>query len=434
MNDDNPGKPETIDLNNVTVFRISDLIGGLSPKKTGGEAATEEGNSKRKTKRIRTTTRLNPLLETSSFKMSNRIAVHGIKTAKRKVPTEGSTDILWLHNEKINYFKDLQKKVLPEKRKLLTQCNEPRQRQQLEREIRAIENKDEEIDYTLQTHDVLYRYHQMLEKEDETLMQRDTSGSITKFINKYDNVEKERITEEYCRILNNGLMIQPKQLKFNITVCEYCGGEMEQSDGFICCIICGVTSTRSVHDFKVSYHDFQDTVVKSNFSYKRQNRFQEILSTLQAKENTEIDESVLNAVKGEINKEQNPDMSSIDIAKIKYYLKRLSLNEYYEHAPSILSKINNIAPVNIPTDVEEKLREMFKEIQEPFDIVVTKVCPTRLSFLSYNFVLYKFCELLDLDEYKKHFTLLKSIDKLRLQDKIWKGICEILEWEYIPSI
>lgn len=112
----------------------------------------------------------------------------------------------------------------------------------------------------------------------------------------------------------------------------------------------------------------------------------------------------------------------------------MSLNNFYEHAPHILNKINGIPPISIPIEVEEKLREMFKDIQEPFDIVKARVCPTRLSFLSYNFVLYKFCELLDLEEYKKCFTLLKSIDKLRVQDKIWNGICEILDWEYIPSI
>ena len=174
-------------------------------------------------------------------------------------------------------------------------------------------------------------------------------------------------------------------------------------------------------------------MVKSTFSYKRQNRFQEILSTLQAKENTEIPEFVMNAVRREIDKEHNIDLTTIDTVKIKYYLKRLSLTNFYEHAPHILNKINGIPPISIPPEVEDKLREMFKDIQDPFDKIKERVCPSRLSFLSYNFVLYKFCELLDLDEYKKCFMLLKSNDKLRVQDKIWRGICEILDWEYIPS-
>ena len=41
--------------------------------------------------------------------------------------------------------------------------------------------------------------------------------------------------------------------------------------------------------------------------------------------------------------------------------------------------------------LEDKLKLMFSEIQEPFE----KHCPpTRKNFLSYSYVLYKFCELL----------------------------------------
>ena len=64
-----------------------------------------------------------------------------------------------------------------------------------------------------------------------------------------------------------------------------------------------------------------------------------------------------------------------------------------------------------------------------------KYCPsTRKNFLSYSYVLYKFCQLLDKDEYLKYFTLLKSREKLHLQDQIWKKICEEVNWEFIQSI
>lgn len=35
---------------------------------------------------------------------------------------------------------------------------------------------------------------------------------------------------------------------------------------------------------------------------------------------------------------------------------------------------------------------------------------------------------------KSSFTLLKGRDKLLKQDSIFKPICEILNWEFIPSI
>jgi len=428
---------QTINLNNVRVFRISDLIGSVSPKKS---PASTEGNSKcpkkeRRARRIRHSSKENDVVfEASSFKMSNRIAVHGNKPKKTRNNHNNSTDVMWLHNEKLKHFENLQSTVLPAKKRKLEESHDIESRQRLQAEIYRIECRQEEIQYILLTQDIIDKYNEMLQREDETFMQRDTSGSITRFINKYDNVEKEKITEQYCRVLNNGMMINSKKLKFDNSKCQHCGGDTEFHEGFVSCTSCATSSEKSVHDFRVSYHDFQDTVVKSTFSYKRLNRFQEILSTLQAKENTEIPDFVMTAVQREIDKEQNIDISTLDTTKIKYYLKRLSLNHYYEHAPHILNKINGIPPVSLPVEVEDMLREMFKAIQDPFEIVKAQICPTRLSFLSYNYVLRKFCELLDLDEYKKCFTLLKSTEKLRLQDVIFKGICEMLGWEFIPSI
>ena len=81
--------------------------------------------------------------------------------------------------------------------------------------------------------------------------------------------------------------------------------------------------------------------------------------------------------------------------------------------------------------LEAKLRLMFTEIQGPFE----RNCPEeRKNFLSYSYVLYKFCELLGEDKYLPCFPLLKSKEKLKQQDSIWRGIAKDLHWEYIPTI
>ena len=74
---------------------------------------------------------------------------------------------------------------------------------------------------------------------------------------------------------------------------------------------------------------------------------------------------------------------------------------------------------------------MFDKIQEPFE----KHCPKdRINFLSYSYVLHKFFQLLELDDYVKCFPLLKSRTKLRIQDEIWKKICEDCMWQFYPSV
>jgi len=107
------------------------------------------------------------------------------------------------------------------------------------------------------------------------------------------------------------------------------------------------------------------------------------------------------------------------------------LNNYYEHIPHIISKLTGIPPPTISRETESTLKIMFKDIQKPFE----KHCPKdRVNFLSYSYVLHKFCQLLELDHLLEHFPLLKNRDKLRQQDNIWKNICADLRWEYISSV
>ena len=87
-------------------------------------------------------------------------------------------------------------------------------------------------------------------------------------------------------------------------------------------------------------------------------------------------------------------------------------------------------PPSLDRKSEEILRSLFKEIQLPF----IKHCPPeRKNFLSYSYVLHKFCELLEYDHLLVYFPLLKSREKLQQQDIIWAKICEELKWQYIPS-
>lgn len=414
----------------VKAFRISDLIGTSTRVSEMEEDQDTSTGGKRK--RGRCGVSRPAFKQGSAFKMSNKLAVHGNKPKKEKKNSASNADILWHHDQKLKHFAALQLQ-LPVKREELRYCRNTHRKEQLQAEIHAIESREEETAYLGLTEDVISRYKQLSRSESTEGLKRDTRGAITRHVAKYDNVEKDRLTEEYCRLVNNGLMIDTNKLIFDTSRCQICGGDTKVSDGFVSCCDCGVVADNSVQDFQFSFKDLCEQVGRHSFSYKRINRFQEILSTLQGKENTEIPPYVMNAVKQEINKELEPDLNSLNTVKIRYYLKKLSLTNYYEHAPHILNKINGAPPVQIPHEVEEKLKEMFLLIQEPFERVKSEVCPKRISFLSYHFVLYKFCQLLSLHEFQHCFTLLKSTDKLKLQDRIWRGICEIRGWPYFPS-
>ena len=183
---------------------------------------------------------------------------------------------------------------------------------------------------------------------------------------------------------------------------------------------------------ELTYREEQETSEKIiNYSYKRENHFNEWLSQFQAQEMTNIPEEVIEQLRSELKKMKIKNLEDITHAKIRGLLKKLRLNKYYEHVPYITNILNGIKPPNMPQELEETLRIMFKDIQRPFD----DNCPSeRKNFLSYSYVLYKFCELLGEDDFLQYFPLLKSKEKLYQQDVIWKKICHDLRWEFIPTV
>ena len=165
------------------------------------------------------------------------------------------------------------------------------------------------------------------------------------------------------------------------------------------------------------------------YAYKRINHFNEWLAQFQAKESTDIPEDVYEKILFEIKKQRLLD-KNITPHRMRIILKKLGFNKYYEHVQHIINKVSGVPPPKITREVEEKFRQMFKEAQEPF----TLYCPkNRKNFLSYSYTLHKFCQLLELDDFLPCFPLLKSRDKLKEQDRIWKKICEYLSWQFISS-
>ena len=197
------------------------------------------------------------------------------------------------------------------------------------------------------------------------------------------------------------------------------------------CDNCGIIIATLISE-ELTYREEQETSEKIvNYSYKRENHFNEWLSQFQAQETTNIPQEVIDQLRTELKKIKIKVVEEITHARVRSLLKKLKLNKYYEHVPYITNILSGISPPKMPQELEERLRIMFKDIQKPFD----DNCPSeRKNFLSYSYVLYKFCELLSEDSYLKYFPLLKSKEKLYQQDVIWKKICEELRWEYIPTI
>lgn len=190
---------------------------------------------------------------------------------------------------------------------------------------------------------------------------------------------------------------------------------------------CSVQQVYLVESEKPSYKEPPKEVCF--YAYKRINHFREILAQFQAKECTQISDEILTTILSQIKKERI-DLHTITNKKMKDILKKFGYNKYYEHIPFIKYKLG-IKPPIMSSELEEKLCNLFMEIQRPY----SKYCPPdRVNFLNYYYTIYKLCELLDETQFLHFFPMLKDREKRIEQDEIWKKICGDLNWEFIPTV
>ena len=245
--------------------------------------------------------------------------------------------------------------------------------------------------------------------------------------------QRDKALELYLNALNPDSIQHENTVASSIAegygTCPICDTELLMNETFLDCVECGYRDCILVDSEKPSYKDPPREM--SYYAYKKINHLNEWLAQFQAKESTEISPAILDMIKQELKKERITDMSKLKSSKLKEIIKKLKLNRCYDHVAHILNRLNGVSAPVLSREVEEKLRHMFREIQSSF----VKHCPKkRNNFLSYSFVLYKFCELLELDEYLPCFPLLKSREKLYMQDKIWQKICEDMGWEFIRTV
>lgn len=336
----------------------------------------------------------------------------------------------------------------------------------IQQEIKQLNNETKEVEYYENTGSILFHYYELIDQQEQPSI----SSSLS-HLNKQSSKHRKKIVSipqrsildafqgvfleepikpiestatEDEQVVNRDklslvhdylLAMDQAYLKHVpdaiINHCSRCQIPLNclAQEGMMVCPTCGYQELLLVEQNRPIYRSSNKEA--SHYTYKRINHFNEWISQIQAKESTDIPEEIFEQIVSEIKKEKIKDLTKLSYNKMRAILKKLQRNKYYEHIYYIIYRLNGIPAPNFSPELEEKLRNMFKEIQSPF----LKYCPpTRKNFLSYSYVLYKFCQLLERDEYLKYFTLLKSREKLHLQDQIWKKICEDVHWEFIQSI
>jgi len=310
----------------------------------------------------------------------------------------------------------------------------------LHEELKSITNRlkqdDPLKDYYMKNVDIMLKYYDASDKIQSMTTTPADQNTFVKFLSTNaptdSGYSKKQLFEEYTSRMRLNTGNETAEEKKIVTEhCDRCNVAREElsEEGILVCPKCGSEEYMLVVSDFPSFRD--PPKERNNYAYKKINHLNEILNQFQAKESTIIPEDVMNEVIVEIRKRRITNVAELTEKDMREILKKLNRSKYYEHATHILSRLNGNPPPTITPEIEEKIRTMFQEIQAPFLLY----CPDdRTNFLSYSYILFKFFELLELDEYKVYFPLLKSRDRLIAHDFIWQKICEYLKWEFIRSV
>ena len=325
--------------------------------------------------------------------------------------------------------------------------------QSLHNEIQVKQKDDRVFDYFLNTGQILFDYYESqdaISKGEitqppsknkrkpgdvlsalEDAASTETTNIIVQQENKPSNMQsREILLDKFLQRIYPGHSRKSNEITDTLGECD-CGEDMifSANEAMLYCRGCGNIEFMLIDTDRPSYKD--PPRESSYYAYKRINHFKELLAQFQAKESTEIPQDVFDIIVNELKKQRIEDTTNIKPAKMREILRKLKLNRKYDHIPHIINRLNGTNSQVMTRETEEKLLHMFKEIQPSFQ----KHChKNRRNFLSYAYVLYKFCELLEFDDFLKSFPLLKNRDKLYLQDKIWEQICIDMNWQFLRSI
>lgn len=359
-----------------------------------------------------------------------------------------------LHQEMTEHFQKLENYTIPSKIKLYKELKEKRKRLkktkdsesipvilEIEDQLRDLKSeiaqlKSQKERYLLDNSEYINQYF-----EDKQNALNGQNLTNVKKVNHFFKIEEDLPTTTtnnnklfYDKYMQNvcGNVIDHDKYFFKHDVCQVCfSGEMipQDDEGVVICNnnLCGQIVTNLVAYVKPSNNDTQVEVSYS--AYVRLNHFKEILSQFQAKETTQIPPDVVEKIKNRIRRERIEDISKITIPQMRALLQRIGLNRYFEHVQYI-NLILGIKPPVMNEELIETLCVLFVEIQAPW----TTFCPpTRTNFFNYAYILYQLCTLLGQTKYLPFISLMKDRDKQVEQDMVWKKVCEVLDWEFIPS-
>ncbi len=247
--------------------------------------------------------------------------------------------------------------------------------------------------------------------------------------------EKGTLKDQYLCLTDSSYVCDKVKLS-PIKQCKNCSSELTlmQSEGYFVCQNCSQAEYVIIESEIPSHKDAMNE--KPKYPYNPINHLIEKLNQFQAKQTTIIPSNIYDIVRNEMKKRliHVDDITPDIILKI---LKKYRKDMYYEHHFLIFSYITDTPPPSLSRDEEEDIKKMFRLNEIAYKLYKPD---NRDNNQNYSYVLNKLflikAELNNnpkMANNAKYFKLLKSRDKLKIHDAIWKKICKYNNWPFHSS-
>lgn len=291
-------------------------------------------------------------------------------------------------------------------------------------DIESIKNFSKINEYIFNTNEVLFKQSR------DNITTNEQQKGIMKFIDIKGSSSSEYMNE-YLRSIGDSHTIK---VFYDDKNCDKCNCKMivNKQESSLSCVNCG-NSFWFFDPETVQWSDSAEIVVQ--FVYERISHFKDHLKQLQGKHHSPVPQETLNDILKEIEKTRLTE-DKITKEKVIHILKKLNKSRYYKNANFIIYKLTGKKPPQLPRTLEERLIHLFKVLQIPFEIHKP---PDRKNFFSYSYIIHKLLTIIsykepEIKQYIKFFPLLKSRDKLIIQEEIMKKCCASLNWDFVPCV
>jgi hypothetical protein len=284
-----------------------------------------------------------------------------------------------------------------------------------------------------------YNYQVFIRKEN-IISKLDRSMNLIKKYIQNNKFTKELLKEIYTFIKsynNSTIDKNVKEIVYELCTCLK-KMDIDSVNSMLVCKSCGMSKELYGTVFEDDQFYYQEGQRTKHGTYDPSKHCRFWVERIQARETTDIDESVIKNIKKCIQRDKIRNKNQITCNQIRIYLRQTHNSKYNEHVPLIRKLITGISPPQL-TDYEMQLIHIyFDKVIHIFDDIKP---PEKTNCPYHPYFIYKIIEQIlkkPPDRIRKCQILacihLQSTDTLVNNDLLWRPICDkIKEFSYKPT-